>query len=244
MRVSSKTVQVTKMRPAVDVPPKLLTAIHGLSRKSLLLSGLKTIEGESKVAPPSIDRLTRITFTPVSKSEPVAAKVLRKILPSKSIPATGSVARGCRATGQGGEIRNQRPRPGEATVVGYPSSRSRPHRHLRRSGPPERPRSAIRIDRRARDMGFDLPLKPQGQWCRIVTETKIWRDAQIENDCGSRLGPNGRGGGWPDEIAPAIERREGAGREAVERDVLQCCGPTAPIGGGERDSGRRRCVGR
>ena len=102
----------------------------------------------------------------------------------------------------------------------------------------------IRIDRRARDMGFGLPLKPQGQWCRIVTETKIWRDAQIENDRGSRLGPSGRGGGWPDEIAPAIEQHEGAGREAVERDVLQCCGPIAPIGGGERDSGRRRCVGR
>src|SRR6476659_6686928 len=81
------------MRPAVDVPPKLLTAIHGLSRKSLLFSGWKTIEGESTVAPPSIDRLTRIKFSPVKKSEPVAAKVLRKILPSKSIPATGSVAR-------------------------------------------------------------------------------------------------------------------------------------------------------
>src|SRR6476619_5299598 len=89
--VSPKSVQVTKIRPALAVPAKVFTAIQGLSGKSAMFSGSKTTDGEPNVAPPSVERLTRIA--PWVKVLSVAPSVQRKMPSLKSIPATGSVAR-------------------------------------------------------------------------------------------------------------------------------------------------------
>ena len=69
-------------------------------------------------------------------------------------------------------------------------------------------------------MRFGLRPHRRGQWCRIVAQTQIGRDAQVEDDRGRSPGPGGRGGGWPNEIAAAIEQHERARKRGASSGTV------------------------
>jgi hypothetical protein len=108
----------------------------------------------------------------------------------------------------------------------------------------ENGRQKIRINLGPRNMRLGLCAHVGRERCRIVAEAQIGRDAQIERDRRFRLRSSGRWRRSPNEITAAIEQAERAGGEALERNVLQGCGPLAAIGRGQGDARDGRCIRR